>query len=203
MSDTPSKTDAANPDAELKRFMASTRKTLRLHTQLLIAVLALLLFWTVVSVWMTYQANTASPPQQPVPPVNREGSSGDPGRYSDFPRWPVSKKMAEASVVLVTRYEPSGVGSKQTIAEILKQAPDVRFPYRVGDPPLEKWTFYEAPRPQDPDAPYLGGVIVFLVGPDLRVGFGTSYQVSADGSERRISPLEGLTLSQLREIAKK
>ena len=203
MSDNSTKTDAVSGDAELQRFMVSTRKTLRLHTRLLVAVLALLLFWTAVSVWMTYQAITAAPRQQSEPPVNKQGEAGDPGRYIDFPRWSVSRKVAEAAVILVTRYEPSGNGFKHTIAEILKRAPDVQFPYRVGDPPLEKWIFYGAPRPQDSEAPYLGGVIVFLVGPDLRVGFGASYEVSADGSEWRISSLEGLTLSQFREIAKK
>ncbi|NJK92950.1 MAG: hypothetical protein HC904_14705 [Blastochloris sp.] len=53
--------------------------------------------------------------------------------YKGFYDWPLEKQIDAASVIAVTKYEKDGDRYKAVISEILKQAPEVQFNYKVGD----------------------------------------------------------------------
>jgi len=57
----------------------------------------------------------------------------DPLYANNFYQWPVEKQIAAASVVALAKYQKDGDRTKCVVSEILKQAPDTKFYYNVGD----------------------------------------------------------------------
>ncbi len=112
-------------------------------------------------------------------------------RYEGFHDWPLAKQVAEASVILVTRYDDSGDEMKEVIAEVLKQTPEAYTSFKVGDA-------FDKPGSARKD--YMGykpsGRFVFMVDSPARFSYSTTY----DESEGERPGMLGVTRAQLRAV---
>jgi hypothetical protein len=70
---------------------------------------------------------TESAQSQPGPPSRSES------RYENLYALPLETQIEAASVIAVAKYEKDGERNKCVISEILKQAPGVKFYYKLGD----------------------------------------------------------------------
>jgi hypothetical protein len=102
------------------------------------------------------------------------------------------KKIQYASVILLTKHvkEPSG-RTKSIISEIVKQKPGTELLYRVGGE-------YPTYRDREPNAESVGdGEIVLMVGSPADMRESSSY------TGDRLGSMGGMTLGEMRAIAKK
>ena len=117
--------------------------------------------------------------------------------YNGFHEWPTARKVAEASAIIVTAPQGIGKDARDVITEVIKHAPGMEFYYEVGD-------VYDPGFPRSDPAEMKGyafqpsGQIVFFVGSPARV----SYAVSYEAETGRCSSMGGISLEQLRELAR-
>jgi hypothetical protein len=110
--------------------------------------------------------------------------------FRDFHVWPLEKQIDSASVILITEYVKSGDRTKSIIKEILKQSPNTRFYYKVGDEFMEMSSSHGFEMGSEK------GMIVFLTGNPASTRYGTSY------SGDRLGSMGGMTLDELRNTIK-
>lgn len=182
--------------AQLEAFVVATKRTQRLQTGLLFACFSMLVLWSAASIWLTYKANAAFSAQETVQPARHILEPEEASKYNGFHAWPVAKKMAAASVVFVTRPVPSGEAGRDVIAEVIKQDPEARFPYKVGDMVPESWA--SRPEPLTSGSSSQDGWLIFMVGLSPRLQYATTLQIN---EQSPIYSLEQMTLGQLRELA--
>lgn len=123
--------------------------------------------------------------------------ASEPYRYNGFDEWPSERKVSEASAIIVTTVKGSGKDARDVITEVIKQAPGVEFHYKVGDTYDMGW----GSRVQnEADMPELGsrGQIVFFVGSPASMNYAVSYEPDTG----RCSSMGGISLDQLRELAR-
>jgi len=110
---------------------------------------------------------------------------------NDFHARPPEEKIRRATVILLAQNRPADGMHKAFISEVVKQAPGVRFYYKVGD---EYPTLSHAPSPECNGCESEGEVI-FLIGNPAQMASAYSYR------NGRIDGMGGLSLAQLRELA--
>lgn len=131
---------------------------------------------------------TESAQPQPVPPSRAEF------RYENLHALPLEKQIEAASVIAVAKYEKDGERNKCVIAEILKQAPDTKFYYRVGDE-FRQCSHYPKPGESRGD-----GQLMFFVGDPADFRYSTTFHGDRVGSLGDM-PLE-LLRKQVKESSK-
>ncbi len=110
---------------------------------------------------------------------------------NDFHARPPEEKVRRATVILVTQIQREPGRHKEVIREIVKQAPNVRFYYEVGD---EYERISHAPAPDCTDCEGQGQV-VFLIANPARMASSHSYR------DDRIESMGGMSLADLRQMA--
>ena len=101
---------------------------------------------------------------------------------------PPEKKIRAASVIALARYEKSGSTLRCVIAEILKQAPNTAFYYRVDD------EFHHGNTEIRENTDYGDGQILFFVGSPAE----HCYSVAFSGD--RLRRMGEMPITQLRQI---
>jgi hypothetical protein len=108
---------------------------------------------------------------------------------NDFSARPPSDQVRHATVILLTKYSSASVGTQETISEVVKRAPNIRFYYKVGD---------ASPMPNEPSAACGGcqaeGQVVLLQGNPARPAVSYTYR---NGQSKEM----GMSLAELRHIA--
>src|SRR5581483_5407218 len=109
--------------------------------------------------------------------------------YSEFNRLSPEERVKAASVIALGKYQKTGSTLKCIISEILKQDPNTKFYYKVGDEfPFGNQHFRE-------NTDFGDGEILFFTGSPARLELATAYRGD------RITGLGDMPLSSLREIA--
>lgn len=119
------------------------------------------------------------------------GTSSEPGSlayYNNFHEWPVEKKVQAASVIAVAKWEKSDSTMKCVISEILKQAPNTTFYYKVGD------EFRPGNRQIRDNTSYGDGQVLFFTGSPASFRYSTSY------TDDRIAGSGDMPITELREL---
>ena len=119
-------------------------------------------------------------------------------RYSGFSEWPSERKVAEASAIIVTQQQGEGKAARDVITEVIKHAPGVEFHYKVGDVYDFGWRDRERANPSVA-AMWPDHQIAFFVGSPARMNYAVSY----DADSGHCSSMGGITVEQLRELARK
>lgn len=110
---------------------------------------------------------------------------------NSFRSWPLERQIEKSSVIALAKYEQSGSTLKCVIAEILKQAPNTKFYYKVGDE-------YGRDTRQIRDGTNYGdGEIIFFTGSPA------SFQYSCSYKGDRITALGDVPIAELRELTRK
>ena len=104
----------------------------------------------------------------PGPTSLRSYPSVDP--MADFYEWPLDKQVANASVIVLTKFEQDGPRIKSMISEILKLAPGTTFNYRVGD------EYARGSRYVRENTSYGDGEIVFFTDSPATMRYSSTYQ---------------------------
>lgn len=115
----------------------------------------------------------------------------DPTPEKPFHEMPPEEMVARSSVILLTTYEDNGKRNKAIVAEILKQDPDVRLFYSVGD------EYPTLSFDKEKGVSCGEGQVVFLVGSPA------SMRASYGFTSGRIGGLGDMPLTMLREMVKK
>jgi hypothetical protein len=68
-----------------------------------------------------------------MPDSTTQSITSNEAELNGFHAWPLEKQINSASVIVLARYEKEGDRYKAIISEILKQSPNVKFFYKVGD----------------------------------------------------------------------
>ena len=105
--------------------------------------------------------------------------------YEGFHDWPLEKQIAGATVIAVCQSKEEDGWVKCIISEILKQAPNTVFHYKVGD------EYRHGGHAVTPGADYGDGQIIFFTGSPATFRYSTSF---AHGRARGLGdmPLEKL-----------
>ena len=111
--------------------------------------------------------------------------------YNNFHDWPVEKQIASASVIAITKWQTSDSTAKCIISEIVKQAPNTTFYYKVGD------ELRQQSRRLENNTSYGDGELVFFTGSPASFRYSTTLR---DG---RISGMGDLPVTELRELIHK
>jgi hypothetical protein len=150
-----------------------------------------------VVAWVTYSfqsgVDTYTGAVTPQPHASTEALPFDPGFDNDFHARPPEEQIKRATVILLTQIQKQDDKHKEVISEIVKQGPDIRFYYKVGD---EYAMLSHMPSADCGDCEGQGKV-VFLLGNPAHMSSSYSYQ------DDRISGMGGLSLAQLREMAQR
>jgi hypothetical protein len=169
-------------------------KTLTIAVWCLCAlVLAQLVLYGVSSIrsarWM--RTATASRTESPaISPARRESLRSTEADDPPLHDLPPDEVVARSSAILLTSYQKDGDRFKAIVAEVLKQAPDTKLYYAVGDE-FPTLSFY----PKEGET--CGeGQVVFMVGSPA------SMRLSYSFDNGRIGGLGDMPLSTLREMVK-
>jgi hypothetical protein len=108
--------------------------------------------------------------------------------YNEFSDWPLEKQIQKASVIAIARYQTENGKPKSVISEILKQSPDAKFYYKVGD------EYRPASRE---GAKYGDGVIIFFTGSPASMRFSSTFEGD------RIEAFGDIPIDTIREIVRK
>ncbi|MBI1752046.1 MAG: hypothetical protein HY014_05040 [Acidobacteria bacterium] len=120
--------------------------------------------------------------------THQMGASEDP--LNDFHAFPISKQVESASLIMRTEYQKTDGRIKCIIVEILKQTPNTKFYYKIGD------EYPELGRMRELDTEYEAGQIAFFVGSPASMRYATSY---ANG---HLGGANGPSIEELRQIIK-
>jgi hypothetical protein len=108
---------------------------------------------------------------------------------NDFSARPPSDQVKQATVILLTKYTSGAGGTRETVSEVVKLAPQIRFYYKVGD---------ASPMPNDPSEACGGceadGQVVLLQGNPARPAVSYTYR---NGQAKEM----GMSLAELRQAA--
>ncbi len=110
---------------------------------------------------------------------------------SDYQEPPIEKLIDDASVIVICTHKIVGDRLTCTITEILKQASDAYFPFKVGD------EYKKAGQQIEQGLSYGDGVVIFFTGPN------TSERYSFAYSDGRMHAYDGMTLNMLRDKVEK
>jgi hypothetical protein len=91
-------------------------------------------------------------------------------QYADFHEWPLEKQIEKATVIAIARYEKEDGRLKCVISEILKQTPDMKFYYKVGD------EYRPGSHYMKDDVTYGDGVVMFFTGSPAMMRYACSFQ---------------------------
>src|SRR5262249_52812730 len=106
--------------------------------------------------------------------------------FNGFYEWPLDKKIQNASVIAVARWQQSDKTLRCVISEILKQAPDTTFYYKAGDE-------YQAGNNSIRDnTSYGDGQIMFFTGSPATFRYSTTY------ANDRIGGMGDMPISEFR-----
>jgi hypothetical protein len=112
--------------------------------------------------------------------------------YNSFHDWPVERQIQSATVIALAKWEKSGLTWKCIISEILKQAPNTKFYYKVGD------EYRLGSRPvRDENTDYGDGQIMFFTGSPASFRFSTGWKGD------RLTGLGDMPIAELRELIRK
>ena len=111
--------------------------------------------------------------------------------YNSFHDWPIEKQIESSSIIALAKWEKSESAWKCIITEILKQKPNTKFYYRVGD------EYRLGSRPVRDDTDYGDGQILFFTGSPASFRFSTSFKGD------RLVGLGEMPISELRELIRK
>jgi hypothetical protein len=89
---------------------------------------------------------------------------------ADFYEWPLEKQVANASVIVLTKFERDGPRIKSIISEILKLAPGTTFNYHVGD------EYARGSRYVRENTSYGDGEIIFFTDSPATMRYSSTYQ---------------------------
>jgi len=147
--------------------------TIRALRRLTIAVWALVLVVGVSAVvpmiaYVPWLMSMWSHTEGPVS-ARSGGSSRSMMRYENFHDLPIDKQVASASVIAIARYQKDGEKLKCVVSEILKQAPDTDFFFKVGD------EYPSCSRYPKSNELYGDGVLMFFVGSPAEFRYSTSF----------------------------
>jgi hypothetical protein len=177
--------------AQIEAALASIRRAQKRQAILLWLVLGILLLWSAISVWFTVLANSYERQRyssdQPATQHFSEAS-----KYNEFSSWPVAQQVAEATVILVTRFDYAGDDAKQVIVDVLKQTHAAYTSFKVGDE-YEKGRSMKLYLDGHPT-----GQVVFMVDSPARPAYSTTYHAIDD---ERVGRLR-ISLSQLRQLVR-
>jgi hypothetical protein len=130
--------------------------------------------WVLVAVVvLSSAASLFMRPSVIVPPAARpeipRGVAPPGYEHQSFHDNPLDKQIQAASVIAVAKYEKEGDRLKCMIGEILKQAPDTEFYYKVGD------EYEMCGRVPKGTESYGDGQVMFFVGNPAEFRYSTSY----------------------------
>lgn len=120
--------------------------------------------------------------------LSPELQSSDERSYEGFHDWPVEKQIAAATVIAVGQSKEENGRLKCIISEILKQAPNTVFYYKVGD------EYRQASHDVKPGTDYGDGQIMFFTGSPA------TFRYSASFSHGRARGLGDMPLEKLKEM---
>jgi hypothetical protein len=106
----------------------------------------------------------------------------------EFDRLSPEQRVQAATVIALAKYQRSGSTLRCVISEILKQTPDTKFYYKVGD------EFRAGNQRATENADFGDGEILFFTGSPARLELITAYRGD------RITGLGDMPISTLREI---
>jgi hypothetical protein len=118
-----------------------------------------------------------------------EGSTID--EFNSFHNWPVERQIEKSSVIALAKWEKSGSTLKCIISEILKQTPDTKFYYKVGD------EYRAGSRPIQNNTDYGDGEIMFFTGSPASFRFSTGFRGD------RLTGLGDMPIAELRALIRK
>ena len=107
---------------------------------------------------------------------------------SEFDRLSPEERVHSASVIALAKWQKSGSDLRCVISEILKQTPNTKFYYKVGD------EFRAGNQRVAENADFGDGEILFFTGSPARLELATAYRGD------RITGLGDMPMSTLREI---
>jgi hypothetical protein len=112
--------------------------------------------------------------------------------YNSFHDWPVERQIQAASVIALARWEKSGPTLRCIISEILKQASNTKFYYKVGDEYRSRSLVV-----RDDKTDYGDGQIIFFTGSPASARFSTGWKGD------RLTGLGDMPIAELRELIRK
>lgn len=115
--------------------------------------------------------------------------------YNSFHDWPVERQIQAASVIAIGKWEKSGSNMKCIITEILKQAPNTKFYYKVGDEYRNASRWMREDKPDQTD--WGDGQILFFTGSPA------SFRFSSGVRGDRLSGMGEMPIAELRELIRK
>ncbi|MEQ1933339.1 MAG: hypothetical protein ABL962_05600 [Fimbriimonadaceae bacterium] len=120
-----------------------------------------------------------------------ESSAFSPYAYNRFHDWPIEKQIQSASVIAIAKWQQTDDLLKCVISEIVKQAPNTTFHYKIGD---EYRSGNQAIRD---NTSYGDGQIMFFTGSSATFRFSTTYR------NDRIRGMGDMPINELRAIIQK
>lgn len=108
--------------------------------------------------------------------------------YNSFGNWSPEKQVEAASVIAVGEWQKSGSTLKCIISEILKQAPNTAFYYKVGE------EIRAERRPVRENIDYGDGEVMFFTGSP------PTHRFSASIRGNRISGMGDMPMDELRRL---
>jgi hypothetical protein len=178
--------DQSSPD--------QTRRSIR-RLSVAVWVLAIVAFANLaVSVWVLFSPALlatrimAALPQKLMPPSEQEKIE----EFNSFHDWPPEKQIQTASVIAIGRWEKSGSTLKCIITEILKQGPNTKFYYKIGD------EYRLGSRPvRDDNTDYGEEEIMFFTGSPASFRFAMSFKGD------RLTGMGDMPIAELRDLIRK
>lgn len=112
-------------------------------------------------------------------------------QYVGFHDWPIEKQIQKTSVIAIARYEKQDGKLKCVISEILKQTPDTKFFYKIGD------EYRSGSRYMRDDITCGDGQVIFFTGSPASMRYSCSFEGD------RIGGLGDMPFATLRDIIRK
>ena len=116
--------------------------------------------------YFTMRGNSSEP--QPTGSLSTAPKAVE--RYEKFYELPIEKQIDAASVIALAKYQKDGDRMKCVITEILKQAPNTKFYYNIGDE-YRQCSHYSKPGEDRGD-----GQIMFFVGNPAEFRYSSSFR---------------------------
>ena len=135
----------------------------------LTAVLAVFVGMYLVA-YIPYFSAMGSPSDEPRPSGGISAPSVFVDRYENFYEWPLEKQIDAASVIALAKYQKDGDRMKCVLSEILKQAPDTKFYYNIGDE-FRQCSHYSKAGESRGD-----GQIIFFVGNPAQMRYSSTFR---------------------------
>jgi hypothetical protein len=112
--------------------------------------------------------------------------------FNSFHTLPVERQVEKSSVIVLAKWEKSGSMLKCIVSEVLKQVPNTKFYYKVGD------EYRSGSQPvRDDNVDYGDGQIIFFTGSPASGRFSTAWKGD------RLTGLGDMPINELREIIRK